>query len=255
MGYAMGVLAAPPWGAARERESRDRMGARADGPVDRNDWELIDEARRVCRHGKVAAPHSPHENNKAFAVLFDRYAASVYSFLLRLTRDAALADDLTQETFLAAYRHLDRLRPERAAGGPDGTLRPWLLRVARNLAASHLRRPASREVAQADVPALLEGHSPAGESPVAESPANRSPAPGPEEAVLQSETLDEVRRAVGSLPAAYREPILLHYSAGLSYAEIGITLGLPLGTVATRIRRGLARVAAALDRERWEETP
>jgi len=208
-----------------------------------SDWELVDRARKVSGRDEAAAG-SPGEESTAFAALFERHAPAVYSFLYRLTGDGALADDLTQETFLAAYRHLERLRPERAAGGRDGSLRPWLLRVARNLAASHLRGPTAREMAEADVAPLL-----------ASSPdAWRSLVEGPEDTVLRSETLDEVRRVVGALPPAYREPILLHYSAGLSYAEISVTLGLPLGTVATRIRRGLDRVAAALDRER-EGTP
>ena len=76
-----------------------------------SDWDLI--------HGALQArPAGGGGPNEPFAVLFARYASRIYSFLSRRTGDPAIAEDLTQETFLAAYRKLDRLRPERVAGGP-----------------------------------------------------------------------------------------------------------------------------------------
>jgi len=215
----------------------------ASPPTIPTDWELVEGARQARTRGEAVARAGPAGDGQAFAALFERHAQAVYSFLCHLTRDSALADDLTQETFLAVYRNLDRLRPKRATGGFNGSLRPWLLRVARNRAMSHLRKPASREVVQADVGSLLA-------RPLNVSSGREG---RPEETLIRSETVAEVRRVVADLPARYREPILLHYSAGLSYTEIGVALGLPLGTVATRLRRGLARVAAALELERDRE--
>lgn len=186
-----------------------------------SDWELVARARRERGAGAGGA-------GEPFAVLFRRHGPVVYSFLLRFTGNAALAEDLTQETFLAAYRHLDDFRPSRAHAGQAATLRPWLCRVAHNLAVSHLRRRSSGEVPSG------------GGTPWAVPPDC------PEEAAMYHEELAEVRRAVTALPPAYREPVLLYYSAELSYAEIASVLSLPVGTVATRLRRALARLAREL---------
>lgn len=216
-----------------------------------SDWDLVDQARLSLapRAGAVAGVRRPAAAD-AFSRLFERHASAVYSFLVRYTGDSALAEDLTQETFLAAFRNLDRLRPDgggRAGGGRELTsLRPWLMRVARNLAVSHYRRPSSRER-----PGLAEGERAAGDHGAGE-PAAGGPGPGesaaadPEEAAVRRERAEAVRRAVAALPPRYREPVLLFYAGDMTYAEIAAALGLPLGTVATRLRRALRLLAREL---------
>lgn len=209
-----------------------------------SDWELVKRARRRPESGP---PHETADSGAggagdagAFATLFERHARAVFTYLLRLTGSAALAEDLTQEVFLAAFRRLDDLRPERTAGGQVSTLRPWLLRVARNLAFSHFRRnPVSLSL---DRGPGGDGGDGAGRG------AWGSPVTGPEEEAMRRETADEVRQAVARLSPRYREPLLLYYAGGLAYGEIAFVLGIPLGTVATRIRRGVAAVGKELAR-------
>lgn len=203
-----------------------------------SDWELVKRARRRPESGP---PHEAADSGAgAFAALFERHARAVFTYLLRLTSSEALAEDLTQEVFLAAFRRLDDLRPERTAGGQASTLRPWLLRVARNLAFSHFRRnPVSLSL---DRGPGGDGGDGAGRG------AWGSPVTGPEEEAMRRETTDEVRQAVARLSPRYREPLLLYYAGGLTYGEIAFVLGIPLGTVATRIRRGVAAVGKELAR-------
>ena len=68
----------------------------------------------------------------------------------------------------------------------------------------------------------------------------------PQEKILHEETLDEVRRQVAALPSRYREPLLLYYAGELTQAEIAVALRIPLGTAATRLRRGLALLSRAM---------
>ncbi len=202
------------------------------GPTD---WDLVVRAHDQREAGLAVGSGPRGSDEAAFAVLFERHAKAVFTYLLRLTGEAALAEDLVQEAFLAAYRHLGSLRPERAAGGQAATLRPWLLRVARNLAFSHFRRGRRNLLPKRQVPpGLTEANS---------GPPGGGAANGPEELVLREETAAEVRRAVSRLSPRYRDPLLLHYAAGLTYAETAMTLGLPLGTVATRLRRGVTALA------------
>lgn len=233
--------------------SRTEPGAACAERPGPSDWELVERARRRPEtgppHGAAdsdpsrEAPHSEPQalpgvgDAGAFAALFERHARAVFTYLLRLTSSAALAEDLTQEAFLAAFRRLDDLRPERTAGGQTSTLRPWLLRVARNLAFSHFRRnPACLSLDRG--PETHDG----GDDVWGGSTA------GPEEETLRQETAAEVRQAVARLSPRYREPLLLYYAGGLTYGEIAFVLGTPLGTVATRIRRGVAAAGKELAR-------
>lgn len=202
-------------------------------PTTASDWELVAEARGQCADGLPA---------DAFAGLFERHSAAVFTYLLRFTGDRQLAEDLTQETFLTAYRHLPDLSPERVTGGPTATLRPWLMRVARNRAISQFRRCGASLAA--------DGFCRGGIDEGGIDLGAADPQAGPEEETLRRETADEVRAAVGKLAPLYREPLLLYYSGGLTYGEIASVLGLPLGTVATRIRRGVAAVSRELRRFR-----
>jgi RNA polymerase sigma-70 factor, ECF subfamily len=151
---------------------------------------------------------------------------AVYRFALRLTAgNAAEADDVTQETFLRAYRHWHTFRRGSSA-------RAWLFTIARN---AFLRR---RE-RQARRPELLESEI---ESDTRASPAadflHDAAALDPEQSFFASFVDDEVIRAVEQLPPEFREVVVLSDVEGLSYAEIAEVIGAPLGTVKSRLYRG-----------------
>jgi RNA polymerase sigma-70 factor (ECF subfamily) len=134
--------------------------------------------------------------------LLQEYVPRVYRFALRLTRDPHAAEDLTQETFLRAWRRQELLRHPEA-------LRVWLYRIAANLWRDQLRRR-KRPVAQAGpLPVDIAGSSPA-----------------PAQSVEDQEDLRRAIKAMEELPGRQREVLFLSACEGLSAAEISVILGI-----------------------------
>jgi RNA polymerase sigma factor (sigma-70 family) len=152
------------------------------------------------------------------------HASAVYSTALRLSGSRAEADDLAQETFVRAYRALEKFDAERVR-----TLvsRPWLLTITLNLWRNRLRR-AARRPRQAVVP----------------HPEVRDPRPGPEAAAIAAEESALLVGLLAQLPEHHRVPVVLRHVAGLSYAEISSTLECPVGTAKANVARGLDRLRA-----------
>lgn len=140
----------------------------------------------------------------------------LYTVAYRLTGNSEDAQDLVQEVLLRVQRGLDTYRP--------GSIEGWLSRIATNAFLDEVRRRRRRPVAALpdDADAIL--------------PADQSA-----DEVLASERLsDEVQAALNALPAEYRAAVVLCDVAGLSYQEISQALGIPVGTVRSRIHRGRA---------------
>lgn len=158
----------------------------------------------------------------AFEEIYRRYARPVLGLALRRLGDRGRAEDATQEAFVAVWRSARTFDPGRGSGAP------WLYAVARNAITDGLRRT-PEQVAE-----LQEGP---GTEP---DPADRAEA---------AWTAFRVHRALEVLPAHERPVIELAYWRGLSQSEIAESLGVPLGTVKTRTRSALARLARALEEE------
>jgi RNA polymerase sigma-70 factor (ECF subfamily) len=158
----------------------------------------------------------------AFGDLYKRYARPVLGLAMRRLGDRGRAEDATQEAFASIWRAAQTYRRDR------GPVAPWLYAVARNAIADRGR-------ARVEPPA----------EPV-ETPAD---APGPEERAEQSWVAWRVHRALETLPKSERTVLELAYWRGLSQSEIAADLGIPLGTVKTRTRSGLARLADELEQE------
>jgi RNA polymerase sigma-70 factor (ECF subfamily) len=158
----------------------------------------------------------------AFELLYQRYVRSVFGLALRRLRDRQRAEDAVQETFTAVWRSAGSYVPER------GPAAPWLYAVARNAIVD-------RQRARAEPPAE------AVDSPSAE--------PGPPERVEASFVAWRVHRALEELPDKEREVVELAYWSGLSQSEVAEFLHIPLGTVKTRTRSALARLADLLEGE------
>jgi RNA polymerase sigma-70 factor (ECF subfamily) len=156
----------------------------------------------------------------AFDVLYGRYARSVFGLALRRLGDRGRAEDAVQETFAAIWRSAHSYRPER------GPAAPWLYAVARNAIIDRLR-------VRADLPGELPEHA--------------SSEPGPPEHAEREYVSWRVHRALESLPAREREVVELAYWSGYSQSEVADYLGIPLGTVKTRTRSALARLADLLE--------
>ena len=164
----------------------------------------------------------------ALEALYDRYARRVYSPALSIVRDQQAAEDITQELFIHLWQFPHLYEPER------GAFDPWLLRSARNRAIDILRRR-SRDYqggVQFDTMSALAQDD-------------------PDDLVLRADVAAGLRRALAELDRGLREVLELAYFSGLTQREIAERLGLPFGTVKTRVRTALRRLAEALagDRE------
>ena len=178
-------------------------------PDDVSDAELL---ARVGEH-----------DHDAFEILYGRYVRPVFSLALRRLGDRGHAEDAVQEAFAAIWRSASTYRPERGAAGG------WLYTVARNAIVDRLRR--NGPSADAELPELV------------------SPEPGPPQQAEESYVSWRVHRALEELQPREREVIELAYWSGLSQSEVAEQLGIPLGTVKTRTRSGLARLASVLEGE------
>jgi RNA polymerase sigma-70 factor (ECF subfamily) len=158
----------------------------------------------------------------AFEVLYRRYARPVFALALRRLGDRGRAEDAVQETFASVWRSARSYRRERGPGAP------WLYAVARN--------------------AIVDRRRALGEPP-AEAVEQVSEEPGPPERAESSWTAWRVHRALAELPEHERQLIELAYWSGLSQSEIADFLNVPLGTVKTRTRSALARLADLLEGE------
>ena len=169
-----------------------------------------------------------------FADVAMEYMPSLYSAALRMTRNAADAEDLVQETYLKAYRAF--------AGFEAGTnLKAWLYRILTNTFInsyrSKKRRPEQADVE--DVEDLYLYHRLGGLEAAA---AGRSA----EDEVLDQFTDDEVKQALESLPDQFRIAVLLADVEGFSYKEIADIVDVPIGTVMSRLHRGRKALQKAL---------
>jgi RNA polymerase sigma-70 factor, ECF subfamily len=154
---------------------------------------------------------------QALAELYDRYGRVAYSLILRVVRDAAIAEDLVQETFLRVWNRVQGFDAEKGAIGP------WLLAVARNRAIDYLRSAGGRErnaleFEETDHPSLYTDM---------------------ESGLLMSDKARHVKAAMERLPANHRQVIELAYFEGLSQTEMAERMGQPLGTVKTWVRTAL----------------
>jgi RNA polymerase sigma factor (sigma-70 family) len=185
------------------------------GADDPDDAELVARSRR--------------RDCDAFGALVERHHPLVFGVALARTQDVALAEDVAQEAFVAAWRDLERLRD----GDRVGT---WVAGIARNLAASAARTRARRRASGV--------------------PEAAGTAPSPEDAALAREERELLDRALADLPTAHRDAIVQHYLEGQPVARIAAAAGVSEDVIKQRLsrgRRGLrlgvaSRVDAALVR-------
>lgn len=169
-------------------------------------------------------------DQEAFRQLVLRFERPVLSVISRLIRDPATAEDVAQETFVKAYRHLARYEPEHR-------LASWLFKIAHNTAIDHLRRRRPETVP-------LETPSSEGEGNWEKFPAPEHE--GPEAQTARAELARAVELALGELREQYREILELRFQQGLSYEEIAEIMGLALGTVKVQLHRARKQLAERL---------
>jgi RNA polymerase sigma-70 factor (ECF subfamily) len=176
---------------------------------------------------------------EAFGVLVRRYERELFGYLRRYLGDGTLAEDVFQNTFLQVYVKSGQYEPGRP-------VRPWLYTIATNQAIDALRRQgrhqalsldqAREEPADGDVRSLME--------------TLESRGPGPADAAEGQERRERVRASVDRLPDFLRQVLVLAYYQGLKYREIADILGIPVGTVKSRLHAALVKL-----QEIWTSTP
>lgn len=172
----------------------------------------------------------------AFAELVDKYSDKIYAYLYRMVGNRDDALDLAQESFLRIYSNLCNFK----LGQP---FRPWLYRIATNLAIDLLRK--RRPMVALDAPLFAD-------EPLRLELADEGP--GPEEQHEQAELAAYLAQKVAELPANYRSVILLRHGHDLSYQEISEILRVPVSTIKTRLFRAREALRLKLSEERsmWE---
>ncbi len=157
----------------------------------------------------------------SFSLLYRARQGAIYRFALHMSGNPALAEDVTQEVFLALLERGNRYEPER------GPLLPFLYGVARHLMLRRLEKTSVDTVTEelAIDEDLLDD-------------------------LTRRETIESVRRAVLSLPLVYREAVVLFDLEGASYEEAAVALDCPVGTVRSRLSRGRALLAQKLEGEK-----
>jgi RNA polymerase sigma-70 factor (ECF subfamily) len=183
---------------------------RPDPPDSRADVELL----ALIARGDAAA----------FGAFFRRHHGDVYRFALHMTASRAVADDVTQDAFMAVMRDAGRYEAGRAA------VTAWLGGIARNFVRRRLERdrPFQPLDEGSDVEQLIDGEA------------------DPLDDLTRAERVDSVRRAVLSLPLPYREAVVLCDLQELTYADAAEALGCAVGTVRSRLHRGRALLASKL---------
>lgn len=162
-------------------------------------------------------------SDAAFGALFERHASAVYNYCFRRCGDWAEAEDLTSATFLNAWRRRDEVRLE------QDSLRPWLLGVATNLLRNDLRSRHRRDAAMSRV--ALAGGRP--EDALADDVAGR---------LDDQRRMKAVLERIDDLPVDQQEVLALVLWSGLSYEDASLALGVPVGTVRSRLSRARQRL-------------
>jgi len=158
-------------------------------------------------------------DRRAFGELVHRHREGVVNVVYRMCGNANLAEDAAQEAFIRAWQHLANYRPR-------SPFRNWVYRIATNVALDLLRR--ERETLDIDALSLATSDK------------------GPEAMVEGKERGERVRQAVLALPPASRAVLVLREYEGLSYREIADTLGIPIGTVMSRLNYARNRLRESL---------
>jgi RNA polymerase sigma-70 factor (ECF subfamily) len=176
---------------------------------------------------------------EAFGVLVRRYERELFGYLRRYLGDSTLAEDVFQNTFLQVYVKSGQYEPGRP-------VRPWLYTIATNQAIDALRRQGRHqalsldqgreESAEGDVRSLMETLETRGPSPV--------------DAAEGQERKERIRASVDRLPDFLRQVLVLAYYQGLKYREIADILGIPVGTVKSRLHAALVKL-----QEAWASSP
>lgn len=166
-----------------------------------------------------------HGNREAMATLYDRHAGLIYRYALRVAGDVSIAEEVTQEVFLAMLRQAGQFDSRLAL------LSTWLCAIARRLVWKQLQN--RHRLLPLDADATIE--------------QSTSFADNPHLQLTRKQTAELVRKGIDALPLQMKEVIVLCELEEMSYDDVATVLEVPLGTVRSRLHRAKARLAKLLD--------
>jgi RNA polymerase sigma-70 factor (ECF subfamily) len=176
---------------------------------------------------------------EAFGALLRRYERELYGYLRRYLGDSDLADDVFQNTFLQVYTKADQYEEGRP-------VRPWLYTIATHQAIDALRRNGRHQVLSLDQQRKEQADGAV--KSLIDLLESRSA--GPAEQIEGAERRQKVRAGVDALPELLRQVVVLAYYQGLKYREIAEIIGIPVGTVKSRLHAALQKL-----QEAWCQSP
>jgi RNA polymerase sigma-70 factor (ECF subfamily) len=160
-------------------------------------------------------------SDDALSALYDRHSAFIYRFALRVSQNASIAEEVTQDVFLTLLKNSAQFDPSR------GKLSTWFCAIARRMVWKHLERSGR-------LAALAEGDD------------TQTCSDDPHVALTRKETITAVRQGLENLPEQLREVIVLCEFEEMNYQEVASVLDVPIGTVRSRLHRAKARLAEIL---------
>jgi RNA polymerase sigma-70 factor, ECF subfamily len=163
-------------------------------------------------------------SGEAMATIYQRHGPLIYRFSLRISQDQSIAEEVTQDVFLALLRQSDRFDPARAA------LSTWLCGIARRLVWKQLERR-QRHL-------LIDLPEESGEAESLEG--------DPDVTLSRNEAVAAVQRGLDTLPVQLKEVIVLCEFEEMKYEDAALVVGVPVGTIRSRLNRAKARLALAL---------
>jgi RNA polymerase sigma-70 factor, ECF subfamily len=176
---------------------------------------------------------SRNGDRQAFEELVDMYQDKIYHLAYRMLNFSSEAEDVVQDTFLRVYMNMDRY-------DENQKFSTWIYRIATNLCIDRLRKRKPNYSLDAEMP---DGE---GADWYSLLPSNQDT---PEEEIVLSETQDQIRKAISTLPEKYKSVVILRYLHDMSLQEIGDVLGMPVTTVKTRVHRGREYLRKKLEPE------
>lgn len=165
---------------------------------------------------------SRNGDRHAFEELVDMYKDKIYHLGYRMLNQSGDAEDVVQETFLRVYMNLDRY-------DENQKFSTWIYRIATNLCIDRLRKRKPNYSLDAEMP------DSEGSDWYSTLPSDQET---PEEELVLSETQQQIRKAIETLPEKYKSVVILRYLHDMSLQEIGDVLQMPVTTVKTRVHRG-----------------
>lgn len=184
-------------------------------------WGVLDEAHSVEREWPTLIAKAAQGDQAAFSRLYDESSPQIYGLVLRIVTDPHLAEEVTMDVYTQVWKQAKNYNPER--GTPMG----WLITLARTRSIDRIR---SGRLERASVTQMDDA------LPIASDDLT------PEEQSAGRQRRAIVQKALGCLSVEQREALLLAYFGGYSQSEISEKLGLPLGTVKTRMRLGMMKL-------------